>query len=316
MNLIKQLEELAFGTRLKLLTERILHDGAKVYKAQNIDFEPRWFTVFYLLQKQSPMGITEISLMLGISQPAVSQVAEAMVKNGIVKIIKEKKDTRKKLLALSAKGESLIPVLKPIWESFEEATKELFDQIGYDLIFIIDKMERALDNKDLYSRISEKIKAKQNNLINMIDYDSQHSDAFRELNYEWLNKYFEIEEADRKILTNPEDEIIKKGGHIFFAEQNNEILGTGALIKHGNKSFELAKMAVTEKAQGKQIGKKLAIKLIDTAKKYNADTLFLETSKKLQTALNLYTSLGFEQVEFDKPSDYKRSTIKMEMKLK
>src|SRR5438876_3683065 len=136
MNLIKQLGELAFGTRLKLLTERILQDGAKVYRAQNIDFEPRWFTVFYLLQKQSPLGITEISQMLGISQPAVSQVAEAMINAGLVKIIKEKKDTRKKLLALSAKGKSLLPILQPVWQSFEEATKELFDSIGYDMIFI------------------------------------------------------------------------------------------------------------------------------------------------------------------------------------
>lgn len=315
MNLIKQLEELAFGTRLKLLTERILQDGAKVYRAQNIDFEPRWFTVFYLLQKQSPLGITEISQMLGISQPAVSQVAEAMVKKGLVKIIKEKKDTRKKLLALSAKGESLIPVLKPVWESFEEATKELFNAIGYDMIFIIDKIERALDNKDMFTRISEKIKAKQNDSIKIIGYDSQYKDVFRDLNYEWLNKYFEVEAADRKLLTDPENQIIKRGGHIFFAEQNSEILGTAALIKHDNKTFELAKMAVTEKAQGKQIGRKLAVKLIETAKKNKAQTLFLETSKKLQPALNLYNSLGFEQVEFSNPSKYSRLTIKMEMKL-
>ena len=315
MNLIKQLEELAFGTRLKLLTERILQDGAKVYRAQNIDFEPRWFTIFYLLHKQSPLGITEISQMLGISQPAVSQVAEAMVKKGLVKIIKEKKDTRKKLLALSAKGESLIPVLKPLWESFEEATKELFTSIGFDMIFIIDKMERALDNKDLYTRISEKIKAKQNHAINIIDYDSQYKDIFRDLNYEWLNKYFEVEDMDKKLLSDPENQIIKRGGHIFFAEHNDEILGTAALIKHDSKTYELAKMAVTEKAQGRQIGKKLAVKIIDMAKKNNAQTLVLETSKKLQTALNLYNSLGFEQVEFTTPSEYSRSTIKMEMKL-
>src|SRR5437763_12903597 len=94
---------------------------------------------------------------------------------------------------------------------------------------------------------------------------------------------------DRKLLTDPENQIIKPGGYIFFAEHNNEILGTAALIKHNNKTFELAKMAVTEKARGRQIGKKLAIQVIDTAKKHNADILFLETSKKIQTALKLYS---------------------------
>src|SRR5205085_11821813 len=135
----------------------------------------------------------------------------------------------------------------------------LFTSIGFDMIFIIDKMERALDNKDLYTRISEKIKAKQNHAINIIDYDSQYKDIFRDLNYEWLNKYFEVEDMDKKLLSDPENQIIKRGGHIFFAEHNDEILGTVAVIKHDSKTYELAKMAVTEKVKGRQMGKKLEV---------------------------------------------------------
>src|SRR5436190_23746111 len=107
MKLIKQLENLAFGTRLRLLTDRIYQGGAKVYKSLNIDFEPRWFALFYLLLEKESVPVTEASVMLGYSQPAITQTANIMVKKGLVKILKEKNDTRKRLLALTDKGKSL-----------------------------------------------------------------------------------------------------------------------------------------------------------------------------------------------------------------
>ena len=72
MEFLKQLGEVAFGTRLRLLTDRFIQDGAKIYQKQNIDFEPRLFTMFYLLSQRSPLTITEITAELGYTQPAVT----------------------------------------------------------------------------------------------------------------------------------------------------------------------------------------------------------------------------------------------------
>ena len=316
MNLVKQLGEVAFGTRLRLLTERFMQDGAKVYSSQNVDFEPRWFIMYYLLSKKSPLSISEITAEIGYTQPAVTQIANLMEKKGIIKVVKDKGDTRKKLLVLSPKGKELLPKLEPIWKGFELAVKEIFEKIGYDALLVIDKIENELDKKEMYDRVIEKIKEKQSEDIEIIDYSPEYKDKFRELNYEWLEKYFSVEEEDKKLLLYPEEEILSKGGTILFAKIDGEIAGTVALINHGEKGYELAKMGVTENQQSRQIGKKLAKALIEKAKKMKLEKIFLETNKKLEKAMNLYKQLGFELVEFNDVSKYQRSTIKMELKIK
>jgi DNA-binding MarR family transcriptional regulator/N-acetylglutamate synthase-like GNAT family acetyltransferase len=311
MEFIKQLGEVAFGTRLRLLTDRFIQDGAKIYQSQNIDFEPRWFTMFYLLSQKSPLNITEITAELGYTQPAVTQIANLLIKKGHVKVVKDKTDTRKKLLALSPKGLELLDELKPIWKGFEDAVKELFSSTGNDVMYVISKLESSLDEKDMFHRVSEKIKQKQIDDVEIIKYLPEYKDSFRDLNYEWLEKYFKVEPEDKKMLCDPEEEIINKGGEIIFAMMNNNIVGTAALIKSGDSEYELAKMGVTEKAQGKQIGKRLAEEIIELAKKKNAKSLYLETSIKLGPAMNLYRKLGFKQTENHGTSKYARSTIRM-----
>ena len=314
MEFLKQLGEVAFGTRLRLLTDRFIQDGAKIYQKQNIDFEPRWFTMFYLLSQRSPLTITEITAELGYTQPAVTQIANILVKKGLVKVIKDKTDTRKRLLALSPKGLEMIVELKPIWRGFENAVKDLFSETGFDMMYIISKLENALDEKDMYHRISEKIKQEQFDKIEILAYASEYKDKFRELNYEWLNKYFTIENEDKVLLLNPEEEILAKGGEIIFALYKGDVVGTAALLKYSDGEYELAKMAVTEKVQGKQIGKKLAEEIIRLAKEKNAKILFLETNLKLITAMKLYKKLGFILTE-NHNSKYARSTVKMELRL-
>ncbi len=315
MELIRQLENLAFGTRLRLLTERIYQDGAKIYKSLGIDFEPRWFALFYLLNEKASIAVTEAAASLGYSQPAVTQTANIMVKKGLVKILKEKNDTRKRLLALTDKGKEMVKTLVPVWKGFEAGTAELFKDTGFDVMMVFDRLERSLDKKDLFTRVAENIKTGQSGQVRIVEYKPEYKNAFKELNYEWLNKYFHVEKLDRKILADPENNILKSGGHIFFGKLNEKIVGTTALLNHGNRVFEIAKMAVTEKAQGKQIGKKLAVTAIEKARSKKGKTIFLETNRRLISALNLYRSLGFEQVEHSEPSKYERSTIKMELKL-
>ncbi|MCB0727560.1 MAG: bifunctional helix-turn-helix transcriptional regulator/GNAT family N-acetyltransferase [Ignavibacteriae bacterium] len=315
MSLIKQLGYIAIGTRFRVLTDRLMQDADKIYKSLDLEFEPRWFTVFYLISRNSPITITEITEELGYSQPAVTQIANSLIKKKLIKSVKSKSDSRKKFITLTEKGNDLIEKLTPVWKDIENAVKELLDSTGYDILFILSKLESELDTKDIYNRVMEKIKLRQIGNINIIDYKPVYKKQFRDLNYEWLNKHFTIETKDKEILENPEKEILNKGGYILFAEYDNKITGTVAIIKHSDKEFELAKMAVTESARGKQIGKKLAVEAIARVKSLNADKLFLETNSTLVPALNLYTSLGFNEVEMKERSDYKRATLRMELNL-
>jgi DNA-binding MarR family transcriptional regulator len=157
MDYTKKLGKAAFGTRLKLLTEKFLQDAGKVYKYKNIEFEPRWFVMFSLLSEISPLSITEITAELGFTQPAVTQIANILIEKKLVKAVTHKTDTRVKLLELTAKAKKLIPELKPVWEGFNSAINDLFYETGYDVLKVIDNIESALEKKDMFTRVKEKI---------------------------------------------------------------------------------------------------------------------------------------------------------------
>ncbi|RAU81564.1 GNAT family N-acetyltransferase [Pontibacter arcticus] len=151
--------------------------------------------------------------------------------------------------------------------------------------------------------------------VQIIDFEPQHAARFKELNEEWITRFFVMEDGDHQSLGNPQGYILDKGGFIFMASYQNEIVGTCALINEGNGVFELAKMAVTPKAQGLKIGKLLGQAAIAKAKEVEAQLVYLVSNRQLTTALNLYTSLGFVEVPMP-PSIYERANIKMDLPLR
>lgn len=151
----------------------------------------------------------------------------------------------------------------------------------------------------------------QNTTIEIIPFSIELSNVVKTLNYEWLEKYFKVEQNDFISLSNPQTEIIDKGGFIYFAQLNNEIVGTVSLLKKSESVFELGKMAVTEKAQGFGIGKLLVEHSLKTAKEKNIEKLILYSNTQLASAIHLYKKYGFTQIELE-PGLYERANIKME----
>lgn len=150
--------------------------------------------------------------------------------------------------------------------------------------------------------------------VEIIDYTPQYQEAFRKLNEEWISTYFKMEELDYRSLGNPQGYIIDKGGHIFVALYRGEPVGVCALIKMNDPTYdyELGKMAVSPKVQGKSIGWLLGKAIIEKAKSLGGRNLYLESNTMLTPAINLYYKLGFTKVE-DRQSPYERSDIQMEL---
>ena len=316
MNVINEVGELAMGSRLRRLSDRIMRDGAGIYQLLHLDFEPRWFPVFYLLSQRSPLAIMEIAKSLDVSHPSVIQTVREMEKEGLIVAVNDKNDKRKRLLQLSKKGWGFVPKMQPLWNDIAQAFHEILITQQHNLLLAIQETEEALDEQGLLNRVKEITRQRQLEEIEILDYDPSLDRYFEELNTEWLLKYFRVEEIDRKIFADPRSYIIDPGGTILFARYQNEIVGTCALISKEPGVYEMAKMAVTEKVQGKQIGKRLGLAIIDKAKSLSATKLVLESNKKLDKALNLYRNLGF--VERSRPfqkSAYQRSDVYMELEL-
>jgi GNAT superfamily N-acetyltransferase len=148
--------------------------------------------------------------------------------------------------------------------------------------------------------------------VEIIDFSPACKEAFRALNHEWINHYFELEDLDRQILDHPESYILAPGGHILMARYQQEIVGTCALIKVSETVLELGKMAVTEKQRGLKIGQQLGQAAIRKARELGAQKLVLYSHRSLIPALHVYRKLGFLEVPCP-PNGYKRADIMMEL---
>lgn len=148
--------------------------------------------------------------------------------------------------------------------------------------------------------------------IKIVEYSEQYKADFKNLNLEWIEEFFIVEQSDKFVLENPQESIIDKGGFIYFATIKNEIVGTFALMKVDNETYELAKMAVNRKYQNNGIGKRLLDFAIDKAKHLNSKKLILYTNSNLQTAFNMYIKYGFKEIP-KKDFHNNRADIKMEM---
>ncbi|HEV7838582.1 MAG TPA: GNAT family N-acetyltransferase [Gemmatimonadaceae bacterium] len=144
-----------------------------------------------------------------------------------------------------------------------------------------------------------------------------HRDAFRNLNFAWIEQYFFVEEADRRYLEHP-DVILADGGQIFIAEglgsEAGRILGACALLVHEPRTFELSKMGVAPEAKNRGIGNALGRVVIDEARKRGASEIELLSNTILEPAIRLYRRLGFREVPLE-GSDYERANIKMVLQL-
>jgi GNAT superfamily N-acetyltransferase len=147
--------------------------------------------------------------------------------------------------------------------------------------------------------------------MQLIGFDPKHLPAFRRLNQQWIETYFAIEPADIEQLQDPVRQIIQPGGEILFLLQGEDVVGTCALVPHGESCFELAKMAVDPSAQGKGYGDLLMKGAIAWARQQGAKQLMLLSNTKLVPAISLYKKHGFQTLREGVHPSYARCNIEM-----
>lgn len=306
--------KIIFALRLKKMGEALTAQITKILTQQNIEFEPRALYILVALEEGEEKSITETAALLGMTHPAVVQLVSNLVKLELIGQRKSEQDKRKTFIQLTEKGKSMLNSLEPVLLEINSSIDSVIDEIDPGLSYSLSRLEELIGKKSLLPDVLSKLKEKEIKAVKIVSYQKKYKKDFLRLNTEWLQKYFEVENEDKRILVNPEKEIIKKGGEVFFAILNNEVVGTCAVQKVDDSTFELTKMAVAENAQGKQIGKKLALTVIGSAVDKSASKLILSTSPKLIAALNLYRKLGFIEVVKD-DNRYKRELIHMELDL-
>ena len=152
-------------------------------------------------------------------------------------------------------------------------------------------------------------------MIDFRPYNQTDAQAFKSLNIEWLEAYFEVESYDELVLSNPQTEILDPGGSIFMVLKEGKTIGTFAFIKKGEGIYEFSKMALTPKERGKGYGNLMMQFAIRYAEQHHWNSLILYSSTILKNSIYLYRKFGFKEVPIDPDIKYARGNIKMELKL-
>jgi DNA-binding MarR family transcriptional regulator/GNAT superfamily N-acetyltransferase len=306
--------KMALGSRLRRLSEQMTEQAAGIYDLYQVDLHPKWFPVFYSLSPTEEKSITDIAREIGHTHPSVSQIVRELAAKGYVIEKKGEADGRKNFVLLSAAGQAMREKMQTQLGDVTTAIEKAMKETDHDLWRAIAEWEFLLEQKSLLRRVQEEKKIRESSQVQIVDYTPSMQPAFRLLNEEWITKYFRMEEGDYKALDHPQEYILDKGGHIFMALYKGEPVGACAIIPMADGGFELAKMAVSPRAQGLGIGFLIGQACIDKARSLGARRVYLESNTTLKPAINLYHKLGFRKVA-GPPSPYERCNIQMELVL-
>ncbi|MBS1602030.1 MAG: GNAT family N-acetyltransferase [Bacteroidetes bacterium] len=304
--------KMALGSRLRRLSESMTEQAAGIYDLYQVDLQPRWFPVFYSLSPTEEKSITDIAREIGHTHPSVSQTVRELAAKGYIIEKKGEVDGRKNFVLLSPAGQVVREKMQAQLDDVTSAIERAMKETHHDLWRAIGEWEFLLEQKSLLRRVQEEKKARESSQVKIVDYTPDMQPAFRQLNEEWITKYFRMEKSDYKALDHPGEYILDKGGHIFMALYKGEAVGACAIIPMDDGGFELAKMAVSPRAQGLGIGYLIGQACIEKARALGARRVYLESNTTLKPAINLYHKLGFRKVA-GPPSPYERCNIQMEL---
>ncbi len=156
--------------------------------------------------------------------------------------------------------------------------------------------------------------------VEVVTYREALREDFARLNRLWIEQHFRLEQADLDSFADPHAAFIAPGGEVFFTLVNGQVLGTCALRKESEDTYELCKMAVDPEARGRGLGDVLIRAVIEAARARGARKLYLVSNTQLAPALALYRKHGFVTTrtgaEVFQESGYSRADIEMVLMLR
>ena len=308
-DIVAELGHLFLGTRLKRLAERMQADVLKVAAGAGLPIQPSQYPLLALIEREGSVTVGQIAETLGISQPGVTRNMARLVELGLVEMTRDGRDQRQKSLSLSDAGKAAMEVSKrEVWPRIDMAVAAICEQLSGPLLGQISAIEHALDEKPLDQRAADLG-------LTILRYDDTLARHFHDINAEWIETMYRLEQTDRDVLENPRERIIDPGGDILFVEADGlGIVGTCALQKTGPGKFELTKMGVLASARGRKAGEFLLRAVIARAADMGAETLYLLSNRKSEAAIHLYEKLGFvhdDEIMRDFGARYARCDVAM-----
>ncbi len=158
MDMMREFGAMAFASRLRRLGDRLKAEATKLYHANGIEFNDSWYLLALVLSTREGISVTEVAEAFGISHAAISQMATAMQRKGLLIGNPDENDRRRTLLYLTREGRFAVEALRPIWDAVGECTVELIASSDKNLLLVISEIEDQLEQRSLFTRVTERLK--------------------------------------------------------------------------------------------------------------------------------------------------------------
>jgi DNA-binding MarR family transcriptional regulator len=154
-----ELAGMALGTRMRHVVELLDGDVAKVYADLGIDdYRPRFSPFVRTLVATGPRSIRDLARTVGVTHSAASQTVAMMNRCGLV-TLQPGADARQRVVDLTDRARSLLPVIEAEWSATVAAAGELEAELPAPLREILDAILLATARRPMRQRIADAARA-------------------------------------------------------------------------------------------------------------------------------------------------------------
>jgi predicted GNAT family N-acyltransferase/DNA-binding MarR family transcriptional regulator len=284
---LEKSQSLILGNLLQRLTENLRKEAQLFYRSQNIDFEPKWFPVIYVLSQKKAISVVVLSQEIGYSHPTTISLLKELEKKELIGSAKDAKDERKRLITLTEKANELIQQLQPLWAVMTQALVELTDTEN-NLYKAINEVNQNLKTKNLFDRMTTikemnltPEKTVENNIkVEKIEDSKLESIAFA------IRKQVFVEEQN----VSQERESMDDAEAIHYLATVNGLPAGAARYRIMEKGVKIERIAVLSSYRGKKVGEAILKKILGDLKNEKNIYLYAQVN-----ASAFYIKNGFEQ---------------------
>jgi len=129
--------------RLRRLAELFVEGYGRWLPDLGVEAPPRTLSTFLLLEREGPLGITEVAARLRLSHPLVIKLVRGLETQGFVEALGDPGDGRRRLVALTVAGHGQAATIARAVRVLDRAYAGLIAEIGVDLVEACSRVEKA-----------------------------------------------------------------------------------------------------------------------------------------------------------------------------
>jgi DNA-binding MarR family transcriptional regulator len=146
----------AIGIRLRHLLDQLDGDVAKIYRDLDLaDYRPRFSPIVRTLVAQGPLSVRALADAVGVTHSAASQTVAQLTKAGFTTQEPGPTDARQRVVHLTDRTRSLLPLIEAEWTATTAAITTLDEELPVPLETFLTELQKALTRRSFHARITE-----------------------------------------------------------------------------------------------------------------------------------------------------------------